>query len=182
MLKNADPRIFTYGHRNVQGIDFHPETGQPFIAEHGPGHSDEVTPLRAGANGGWDPKPEAGVKCADNYCGYVSNRSDGRPTSMTDTEKFPNAMQPVFSYSDSEGLSPCTFVTHSRWGSWKDRLLIGFLAGQRIDVLNVSPGGVPASVTTADLPSVRYRGLVQGPNGYLYVITDADKIWQVVPN
>jgi len=182
MLRNADPRIFTYGHRNVQGIDFHPETGQPFIAEHGPGHSDEVTPLRAGGNGGWDPKPEAGVKCADNYCGYVSNRADGRPTSMTDMEKFPDAMRPIFSYSDSEGLSPCTFVTHSRWGSWKDRLLIGFLAGQRIDVLKVSPGGVRASVTTADLPAVRYRGLVQGPNGYLYVITDADRIWQVVPN
>ncbi len=43
----GDPRIFTYGHRNIQGISFRPGTGQPFIAEHGPNHSDEVTPLVA---------------------------------------------------------------------------------------------------------------------------------------
>lgn len=52
-----DPRIYTYGHRNVQGIAFHPETGQPITAEHGPWHSDEITALVPGGNGGWDPRP-----------------------------------------------------------------------------------------------------------------------------
>src|SRR5690606_26338957 len=70
----ADARIFTLGHRNVQGIACHPGTGQPFSCEHGPGHSDEVTPLLAGGNGGWDPRPEQGVTCADDYCGYISNK------------------------------------------------------------------------------------------------------------
>jgi aldose sugar dehydrogenase len=116
--EGGDARIFTYGHRNVQGIAFHPTTGQPYIAEHGPGHSDEVTPLTAGGNGGWDPKPEAGVSCADDYCGYISNKPDGTPTPMTDTAKFPHAMQPLLVPNDSQGMGPCTFLTGSQWKGW----------------------------------------------------------------
>ena len=52
----GDQRIFTFGHRNVQGIAFRPGSGRPFACEHGPGHSDEVTHLTAGGNGGWDPQ------------------------------------------------------------------------------------------------------------------------------
>ncbi len=51
----ADKRIFTYGHRNVQGIAFRPTDGQAFTAEHGPWHNDEITALVNGGNGGWDP-------------------------------------------------------------------------------------------------------------------------------
>lgn len=93
-LDLGDIRIFTYGHRNVQGIAFRPGTNQVFSAEHGP-HTDEVNKLVAGANYGWDPVPDAGVKCADNYCGYISNKADGTPTPMTDLKKFPTAMKPV---------------------------------------------------------------------------------------
>ena len=71
-----DARIFTYGHRNVQGITFRPGTGQPFTSEHGPNHSDEVTPLVNGGNGGWDPKDRPALACPDNYCGYAGNASD----------------------------------------------------------------------------------------------------------
>lgn len=52
-----DPRVFTYGHRNPQGICFRPGTNQPFTSENGPWHSDEVTALVAGGNAGWDPRP-----------------------------------------------------------------------------------------------------------------------------
>ena len=51
----ADKRIYTYGHRNVQGIDFRPSDGRAFTAEHGPWHNDEITMLVNGGNGGWDP-------------------------------------------------------------------------------------------------------------------------------
>jgi aldose sugar dehydrogenase len=84
-----DPRIYTYGHRNPQGITFRPGSNQPFTAEHGPNHSDEVTPLVAGGNAGWDPQNRPSLNCPDNYCGYAGN-----PTSMpmTDTTRFPNAI------------------------------------------------------------------------------------------
>jgi glucose/arabinose dehydrogenase len=177
----GDPRIFTYGHRNVQGIAFHPTTGQPYISEHGPGHSDEVTPLVAGGNGGWDPKPEAGVSCADNYCGYISNKPDGTPTPMTDTTKFPNAMRPILVLNNSQGMGPCTFLTGSQWEGWNGQLVVGIMATQRLDVLQLDSRGVLIGTTTADLPAERMRSVVQGPDGNLYVATDGGEIWRVTP-
>ena len=177
----GDPRIFSYGHRNVQGIGFHPESGQPFIAEHGPGHSDEVTALVAGGNGGWDPVPGEGVSCPDDYCGYVSNRRDGRLTSMTDLEKFPDAMKPLHVFADSEGLGPLVFLTGSRWQAWESQPLVGFMRGQRVDVLKLAESGAVERVVTAALPKQRMRALVQGPHGRLFVATDEGSIWIVEP-
>jgi glucose/arabinose dehydrogenase len=65
----ANPRIYAFGFRNVQGIDFRPSSGVPFISEHGPGYTDEVTPLRAGGNGGWDPL------CADDVATAATTAS-----------------------------------------------------------------------------------------------------------
>ena len=175
----GDPRIFTYGHRNVQGIDFHPQTGQPFIAEHGPGHSDEVTALVAGGNGGWDPVPAQGVSCPDDYCGYVSNRRDGTLTSMTDLEKFPDAMRPLHVFEDSDGLGPLVFLTGSQWQAWENEPVVGFMRGGRVNVLVTSEAGGVERVIRADLPRQRVRALVQGPQGRLHVASDEGAIWVV---
>jgi glucose/arabinose dehydrogenase len=177
----GDPRIFTYGHRNVQGITFRHKTGQPFVCEHGPNHSDEVTPLVAGGNGGWDPKPEAGVTCNDNYCGYTSNKPDGSLTPMTDTAKFPNALVPVLSHSDSQGMGPCTFLSGAQWKSWNRRLLVGIMGSQRTDLVQLDTNSALVGVSNAGFPADRVRSLVQGPDGYLYVATDSGSIWQIIP-
>ena len=177
----GDPRIFTYGHRNVQGIDFHPQSGQPFIAEHGPGHSDEVTALVAGGNGGWDPVPAKGVSCPDDYCGYVSNRRDGALTSMTDLEKFPDAMKPLHVFEDSEGLGPLVFLAGSQWKAWEGQPVVGFMRGQRVNILKTGEAGAVERLIRADLPRQRIRSLVQGPQGRLYVATDAGSVWTVAP-
>jgi len=73
-----DKRIYTYGHRNVQGIDFRPSDGRAFTAEHGPWHSDEITALVNGGNAGWDPAQNVGGRgeCPDEYCGYEPNQMD----------------------------------------------------------------------------------------------------------
>ena len=73
-----DPRTFTYGHRNVQGIAFN-ATGTPVAAEHGPWHSDEITVLVNGGNAGWDPRPDMAGRgaCPDDYCGYSPNQMEG---------------------------------------------------------------------------------------------------------
>lgn len=177
----GDPRIFTYGHRNVQGIAFHPQTGQPFVSEHGPGHSDEITALVAGGNGGWDPKPDAGVHCDDDYCGYISNKSDNSPTSMTDLKKFPNAMPPALVNPDSEGMGPLVFLTGPQWKEWDGTLAVGIMAGQRVDVITLDANKNADTVVKTDLPSARARSLVQGPDGFLYVVTDSGNIWLVKP-
>lgn len=177
----GDLRIFTYGHRNVQGICFHPATSQPYVSEHGPFHSDEVTPLVAGGNGGWDPKPESGVACADNYCGYVSNKADGALTPMTDRKKFPHAMKPVFVLEDSQGMSPCAFLTGKEWKQWNGALAVGILAGQRIEVLELGSRQTVAKRSIPDLPSERMRSLVEGRDNKLYVVTDGGTIWALSP-
>lgn len=179
----GDAKIFTFGHRNVQGIAFRPSTGQPFSCEHGPGHTDEVTPLVAGGNGGWDPKPAAGVTCADNYCGYTSNNTSGTPTSMTDLGKFPNAMRPAWTNNgNSQGMGPCTFLSGSQWSAWDGALAVGIMGGNRLDVLQLDSGGSATSASTVSgLPSARVRSLVQAPDGSLYIATDEGEIWRIVP-
>jgi len=177
----GDPRIFTYGHRNVQGIAFHPGTGQAFISEHGPGHNDEVTPLAAGGNGGWDPAPTKGVSCASDYCGYTSNTPDGTPTPMTDFARFPNALRPSWDNRGvSEGMGPCVFLNGPHWKAWEGRLAVGFLRGARIELLQLNAAGMTIKTTTiSDLPSQRMRSLVLGPDGAIYVATDAGEIWRL---
>ena len=174
-----DARIFTSGHRNVQGIGFRPGSGVPFVSEHGPNHSDEVTPLRAGGNGGWDPKDRPGLTCADNYCGYA-----GSPTTMpmTDLTRFPDAMRPSWTNNGaSQGMGPATFLTGSQWGAWDGRLAVGMMGGQRLVILTLDQTGMTTGTEPSGLPAVRYRGLTQAPDGSLYVATDEGEIWKVTP-
>lgn len=175
----GDPRVYTYGHRNVQGIAFRPGTGDVFIAEHGPNHSDEVTRLTAGGNAGWDPRNRPDLRCPDGYCGYAGDR---RSMPMTDTARFPDAMAPIWTTGDtSEGLGPNTFLTGPQWLAWNGQLAIGLLAGKRITVLHLdAPNGATESATM-DLPRNRIRSLVQGPDGLLYVAVDEGAIWRVEP-
>lgn len=175
-----DARIFTYGHRNVQGIAFRPGSGRVFIAEHGPNHSDEVTPLVAGGNGGWDPQNRPSLNCADSYCGYAGNPST---MPMTDVTRFPNALRPAWTNNGaSQGMGPLTFLTGGAWKAWDGRIAVGIMGGQRVEILALDSSGMATSTARADLPSERYRSLVMGPDGALYVATDGGEIWRVTPN
>ena len=179
----GDPRIFTYGHRNVQGISFHPETGQAFTAEHGPGHSDEVTPLVAGGNAGWDPTPNGGVTCPSGYCGYTTNKPSGVPTPMTDFLKYPDALPPLWSNDgNSDGMGPCEFLSGDQWKAWNGRLAVGIMGARRLDLVEVNSDNTLGEVITLNLPSERVRSVVQGPNGNLFVMTDGGEIWEISPN
>jgi glucose/arabinose dehydrogenase len=197
-----DPRIYTYGHRNPQGITFRPGTNQPYVAENGPWHSDEVTALVAGGNGGWDPRPNIGGRgaCPDNYCGYSPNqmgavdpkiRSAFMP--MTDAKTYPNAMKPAWNNDGlSQGLFTGTFLTGPRWKGWDGQMIIGFAGigihgtpvGNRLDLLDIKADGSSATRTTVSLPmpAARFRSLVLGPDGNLYVATDEGSISRLTPS
>lgn len=180
----GDLRIYTYGHRNVQGISFRPAgqpgAGQPFVAEHGPNHTDEVTALVAGGNAGWDPQNRPGLTCPSSYCGYAGN-----PTTMpmTDTARFPNAMLPSWAYNGGgRGFGPAEFLNGAQWKAWNGRLAVGIMGGERIVVLQLDAAGKTIGDLTVDLPAARSRSLVQGPDGALYVATDGGELWRVVPS
>lgn len=196
-----DPRIFTYGHRNPQGICFRPGNNQVFTAENGPWHSDEVTLLRAGGNGGWDPRPNTAGRgdCPDGYCGYMPNQMGAVPPAeraafmpMTDTKAYPDAMKPAWNNDGlSQGMSSCTFLNGSQWRDWSGRMVVAFMGigihgtpvGNRLDVLDIAADGSSANRTTISLPmpAGRFRSVVQGPDGSLYVGTDQGDIYQLKP-
>jgi glucose/arabinose dehydrogenase len=197
-----DPRIYTYGHRNPQGITFRPGTNQPYTAENGPWHSDEVTALVLGGNGGWDPRPKLSGRgeCPDNYCGYEPNqmgavdpKDRSKYMSMTDLARFPDAMKPAWNNDGlSQGLSSGTFLSGKQWKDWDGRMVISFMGigvhgtpvGNRLDVLDIKEDGSSATRTMAaiPMPAGRFRSVVQGPDGNLYVATDEGDIHQLKPN
>jgi aldose sugar dehydrogenase len=197
-----DARIYTYGHRNPQGIAFRPGTNQPYTAENGPWHTDEVTALVPGGNAGWDPRPNIGGRgaCPDSYCGYSPNQMGAVPPAersqfmpMTDLKTYPNAMKPAWTNDGlSQGLFTGTFLTGPQWKAWNGRMIIGFTGigihgtpvGNRMDVLDIAPNGLSATRTTVNLPmpAARFRSLVQGPDGNLYVATDEGNISRMTPN
>jgi aldose sugar dehydrogenase len=169
-ISGADPRIYTYGHRNVQGIAFRPGTGDAFAAEQGPAFDDEVNKLVAGTNAGWNPVP-----------GY--NES----VSMTDLARYPTAMRAVWSSgSPARGTSGSGFVSGAQWKSWDGALIIGQLSGTRLIVLTFeASGALKAATPLYGELATRLRTPVQGPDGALYVTTDgtsgAGEIWRIVP-
>lgn len=197
-----DPRIYTYGHRNPQGLTFRPGTHQAFTAENGPWHSDEVTALVPGGNAGWDPRPNMAGRgaCPDNYCGYSPNQMGAMDPKqraafmpMTDTKTYPNAMKPAWNNDGlSQGMFGATFLSGSQWKSWNGQMIVGLTGigihgtpvGNRLDLLNISKDGLSASRTTVNLPmpAARFRSVVQGPDGNLYVAVDEGTISRLTPN
>ena len=193
-----DPRIYTYGHRNVQGIDFRPSDGKAFTAEHGPWHNDEITALVNGANGGWDPAEKTGGRgaCPDQYCGYQPNQMDGMDpalraayTPMSDT-RFPDLMPPTWNNNGfSQGTGSAAFLKGKNWGIYEGRLAVGVMgigfggtpAGQRIDMISVTPDGLGINTITR-MPlgfSKRFRGLFMGPDSALYASVDEGEIYRI---
>ena len=197
-----DPRIYTYGHRNPQGIAFRPGTNEAVTAENGPWHSDEVTVLKAGGNGGWDPRPNVNGRkdCPDNYCGYSPNQMGAMDPKervkfmpMTDLKAYPKAMKAAWNNDGlSQGLSSGAFLSGKQWKDWDGKMIVSFMGigihgtpvGNRLDLLDISKDGTSAKRTTISLPmpAGRFRSVVQGPDGNLYVATDEGEIYKMTPN
>lgn len=197
-----DARVFTYGHRNPQGLAFRPGDNRPFTAENGPWHSDEVTALVNGGNAGWDPRPNVGTRkdCPDDYCGYSPNQMGAMDPKqraafmpMTDTKTYPNAMKPAWNNNGlSQGMFCATFLSGKQWKDWNGQMIVGYTGigihgtpiGNRLDVLKISADGLSSKRSEVSWPTVtgRFRSVAQGPDGYLYVaMEDQGKIIRVIP-
>lgn len=166
-----DPRIFTFGHRNVQGLARRPGTDRIYTAEHGPSEDDEVNLLVAGTNYGWSP-------------GSAGGYDEDVP--MTDREAFPEAATAVWSSgAETTALSGIDFLP-SGWGAWSGALVGAELKNARLRVLELDEAGttVTAEHELCAERDVRLRTPVVGPDGALYVLTDGatpDAIWRLPP-
>lgn len=188
-----DPRIFVTGVRNGHGIAVRKGDGAAFLIEHGTGRDDEINRLVAGGNGGWDPRPRPigspdalcpnGVRV--EYCGYEN-------TKMTNVIWYPQAMVPVWSSGiPARGSAGGVFIDSPAWGSWNGALAVSQLSGRRLLIMEMSSDGESISRVTPLLESygARIRGVVQGPDGALYVSTSSDgnrndrltEVWRLVP-
>ena len=197
-----DKRIFAYGFRNPQGIAFRPGSGDLYLSENGPWHSDEVTKVVNGGNGGWDPRDNVNGRgaCPDNYCGYSPNQMGALPPaeraafmSMTDLKAYPNAMKPAWNNNGlSQGMCGSVWLVGKQWKEWEGRLAVGYAGigihgtptGNRIDILDIAQDGSSAKREELLWPTFagRFRHLSQGADGALYVADEASgSIYRVAP-
>lgn len=170
-------RLLSFGHRNVQGVTLRPGTDQLFTAEHGPDVDDEVNRIEPGGNYGWDPSQGGTV---DGYDESVS---------MTDTERFPDAVRPLWTTGDmTEALCATEFLEGEEWGELDGALVVTALKGSKLIVFQLSEDGSKVESTSEpeELAGThgRLRGARLGPDGALYVTTDKgenDEILRVTP-
>ncbi|WP_282162907.1 PQQ-dependent sugar dehydrogenase [Ulvibacterium marinum] len=161
----AKTAVFSYGHRNPQGLVRHPETGQIWDNEHGPKGGDEINTLKKGANYGW-PLITYGI----NYSG----------TPITDKTEMEGMEQPVHYWVPSIGPSGMAFVTTDNYGSWKGSVLVGSLAFQYLERLELNGNKVVnREKLMADIG--RVRDVKQGPDGLIYVSVEGKGIYKLVP-
>lgn len=159
--QDAIPAIWSYGHRNVQGAALHPQTGKLWQTEHGARGGDELNVPAAGRNYGW-PVITLGV----NYSGAPIGSGKGEMAGME---------QPIHHWTPSIAPSGLAFYTAERFPAWQGNLFVGALAFQRIVRLELDGEKVVHEEALLTDLGERIRDVRQGPDGYLYLLTDAPK-------
>ena len=154
----AMPEIWSYGHRNPQGLAIHPETGAVWLTEHGPQGGDEVNVSTAGANYGW-PVIGYGVNYGSGTAIHASTRADGME-------------QPLHFWVPSIGVSGLAFYTGDKFPEWRGNLFAGGLSGQQGGRLVIEDGEIVASETILQGMG-RVRDVREGPDGYIYVALES---------
>ena len=154
------PEIYSYGHRNPQGLAVHPETGDVWVNEHGPRGGDEANLILPGRNYGWPI-----VSYGREYSGQI----------ITNQPWKEGLEPPQYYWVPSIAISGMTFYDGDRFPEWKGHMFVGGLramALQRVVPLN-QRGGFERESMLTELRQ-RVRDVRQGPDGLLYVVTDRD--------
>ena len=154
----SKPEIWSYGHRNVQGMALHPRTGEVWTHEHGPRGGDEVNVLKRGANFGW-PAITYGV----NYSGSI----------ISDETEAPGMEQPVTYWVPSIAPSGMAFYTGDMFPDWQGDLFVGALRGRHLRRLELNGTEVVEQEVLLEDLGERIRDVRSGPDGFLYVLTDS---------
>ena len=162
---NAKTAIFSYGHRNPQGMVKHPETGEIWTNEHGPRGGDEINIVKAGENYGW-PVISYGI----NYSG----------TTFTEITTKEGMEQPLFYWTPSIAPSGMAIVSSDKYPDWKNNVLVGSLKFQYLERLELEEGKVIKREKLLEGIG-RLRNVKQGPDGYIYAGVESVGIIKIVP-
>ena len=163
---NAKEAIYSYGHRNPQGMVIHPKTGEIWEHEHGPQGGDEINIIKKGLNFGW-PKITYGI----NYSG----------TPITDKKSLPNMEQPLYYWIPSIGPSGMAFSTSGIYKNWTDDLFVGSLKFEYLERLVIENNKVIKREKILDKIG-RVREVVESPDGFLYIGVEGKGILKIIPN
>jgi glucose/arabinose dehydrogenase len=166
---NARPEIYTYGNRNMQGMALNPETGGIWTHEHGPQGGDEVNIMRPGVNYGW-PVITYGV----NY---------GIGTKIGEGTHKEGMEQPVYKWAPSIAPSGMMFYNGEKFPEWKGDLFVGSLKFNLLARLELNGDSVVDEERLLTGIYGRIRDIVQGPDDYIYLLTDASdgKLLRIAP-
>jgi glucose/arabinose dehydrogenase len=156
--EGARPEIFTFGHRNPQGLAIRPQTGEIWLHEHGPRGGDEVNLLLPGANYGW-PKATHGV----NYSG----------SEVSPHRSLPGMEDPRWVWVPSIAPSGMAFCSSDVYAGWRGSLFVGALVAQSLVRLSFDGARVVAEEHLLGGELGRVRDVRQGRDGRLYLLTDA---------
>lgn len=162
--QGARPEIYSYGHRNAQGLARDPVSGRIYATEHGSQGGDELNLIQSGQNYGW-PKVTYGVE-------YGAAR-----TPISPNQSGPGMVDPLAVWSPAIAPSGLAVVRSTQYRGWDGDLLAG---GLRLDQgrgalirVDLDKAGKVVGQERIDLGDVRVRDVRQGPDGYIYVLTTA---------
>lgn len=156
--KTSKPEIYSFGHRNVQGIALQPGTNKIWTHEHGPRGGDEVNILKPAANYGWPV-----VTFGREYSGLQ----------ITDQTRAPGMEDSVIHWVPSIAPSGMAFYNGDKFPAWQGDIFVGALAGQHLRHLTVDGDKITHQSMMLKPMEERIRDVRNGPDGYIYILTDS---------
>lgn len=157
--------IYSYGHRNVQGLAFHPVTGDLWENEFGPRGGDELNRIVAGKNYGW-PIITYGIEYDGNTIGEGKTQAEGME-------------QPVYYWDPVVSPSGMMFYSNGNITEWNNNLFIGGLSSMHIIRLVIENNKVVGEERILADEKERFRDVTQGKDGSLYAITDGGRLYRI---
>ena len=162
---DARPEIYSYGHRNVQGLAFHPQTGDLWENEFGPRGGDELNRIQPGLNYGW-PIISYGLEYSGSKIGEGITQKAGLE-------------QPVYYWDPVLSPSGMTFYNADNMPEWKNNLFICGLNSLHIARLVIDNNKVAGEERLLESEGQRFRDITQGKDGFLYAVTDQGKLYRI---
>lgn len=159
------PEIYSYGHRNPQGLDIHPTTGEIWISEMGPRGGDEINLIKPGKDYGW-PTITYGIEYNGNTIGDGITQHEGME-------------QPVYYWDPVLSPSGMTFYSSNAIPEWENNLFIGGLSSKHIARLVIRDNKVVGEERLLVDQNERIRDVEEGSDGALYAVTDSGKLFRI---
>ncbi|WP_436415109.1 PQQ-dependent sugar dehydrogenase [Petrimonas sp.] len=163
--QGALPEIYTYGHRNAQGLDIHPVTGDLWLNEMGPRGGDELNLIKPGKNYGW-----ANITYGIEYSGQAISNGATQKDGLE---------QPVYYWDPVLSPSGMAFYTSNAVPEWENNLFIGGMSSKHIARIVLKDNKVIGEERLLTNENQRFRDVGMGKDGALYAVTDEGRLYRI---